>query len=260
MSVAAVEAVTHTLLQARAQARLADALPLAESLASVQEAYAVQQAVARQQDWFYNGAPRAWKSGGAARGAALTHAPLPPAGVWASPAHVGRWPVHARGIEAEIALRLGQDVTPAQAAELVAGQGAELIDAMAVSIEVVESRWLQQFAAPPLLLLADQLCHGALVVGAWQPCDLLHAAPDWTQQVCRLRVGEGETSVHVGTHSLGDPAWLLADWLRHATAHCGTLRAGTVVTTGSWVGLARAQAGERVHAQFDGVGEAWLQL
>ncbi|MET1115425.1 MAG: fumarylacetoacetate hydrolase family protein [Comamonas sp.] len=255
-----VEAVTHTLLQARAQARLVNALPLAASLSSVKEAYAVQQAVARQQDWFYNGAPRAWKSGGAARGTALTHAPLPPAGVWASPATVGRWPVHARGIEAEIALRLGQDVSAAQAARLVEGEGAELIDAMAVSIELVESRWLQQFAAPPLLLLADQLCHGALVIGDWQPCDLRGAAPDWMQQVCRLRVGEGEATVHVGTHSLGDPVWLLAEWLRHATSEYGTLRAGTVVTTGSWVGLVRAHAGERVHAQFDGVGEAWLQL
>src|SRR5690606_6943438 len=130
-----------------------DALPLAECLSGVEDAYAVQQAVARQQDWFYNGAPRAWKSGGAARGAPLTHAPLPPAGVWASPAAVGRWPVHARGIEAEIALRLGQDVTPAQAQRLAAGQGVELVDAMAVTIELVESRWLQQFAAPPLLLM-----------------------------------------------------------------------------------------------------------
>lgn len=255
-----IDAVTHTLLQARAHARLADALPLAQSLASVEEAYAVQQAVARQQDWFYNGAPRAWKSGGAARGAALTHAPLPPAGVWASPATVARWPMRPGGIEAEIALRLGQDVSAAQAQGLVAGQGAELIDAMAVSIEVVESRWLQQFSAPPLLLLADQLCHGALVVGDWQPCDLVRAAPDWMRQVCRLRVGSAEVTEHVGTHSLGDPAWLLADWLRHATAHYGTLRAGTVVTTGSWVGLVQVGAGERVHAQFDGVGEAWLQF
>ncbi|RIX68318.1 fumarylacetoacetate hydrolase family protein, partial [Acidovorax cavernicola] len=121
-------------------------------------------------------------------------------------------------------------------------------------------RWLQQFASPPLLALADQLCHGALVVGDWQPCDLLRAAPDWSRQVCRLRIGSGETSVHTDTHSLGDPAWLLADWLRHATEQYGTLGAGTVVTTGSWVGLARAQAGDSVHVQFDGVGEAWLQL
>lgn len=255
-----VQAVSETLVQARKNARLADALPLAESLIDPGQAYAVQQAVARQQDWFGGAAPRAWKSGGAARGAQLSHAPLPPAGVWPSPAQGSAWLLHARGIEAEIALRLGQDVTPGQALQLTTETAAQLVDAMAVAIEVVESRWLQQFAAPPLLALADQLCHGALVVGDWQPCDLVRAAPDWRQQVCRLRVGEGETQVHTGTHSLGDPAWLLADWLRHATAQWGTVPAGTLVTTGSWVGLARAQAGDSVHARFDGIGEAWLQL
>jgi 2-keto-4-pentenoate hydratase len=255
-----VEAVTQTLLQARARAALADALPLASSLAGPEDAYAVQQAVARELGWFARGAPRAWKSGGPARGAALTHAPLPPAGVWTSAAQAGGWPLHTRGIEAEIALRLGRDVSVAQAWQLSAGECAGLIDAMAVGIEVVESRWQQQFAAPPLLLMADQLCHGALVLGDWQPCDLAGAAPDWLRQVCRLRIGTGETSAHTGSHSLGDPAWLLADWLRHATLAYGTLSAGTVVTTGSWVGLARAQAGDSVHVQFDGVGEAWLQL
>lgn len=255
-----VQAVSDTLLQARARAELADALPLAASLLGPEDAYAVQQAMARQLGWFAQGAPRAWKSGGPARGAQMTHAPLPPAGVAHSPAQMTDWTLHTRGIEAEIALRLGQDVTPAQARQLVAGQGAELIDAMAVAIEVVESRWQQQFAAPALLLMADQLCHGALVVGDWQPCDLLRAAPDWARQVCRLRIGSGEASVHTGTHSLADPAWLLADWLRHATMEYGTLSAGTVVTTGSWVGLARAQAGDSVQVQFDGIGEAWLQL
>ncbi|WP_315126283.1 fumarylacetoacetate hydrolase family protein [Comamonas antarctica] len=255
-----VEAVTHTLLQARAQAELADALPLADSLSGPEQAYAVQEAVARQLDWFAEGVPRAWKSGGLARGAAMSHAPLPPAGVWPSPARAGGWPLHTRGIEAEIALRLGQEVSVAKAWQLAPGDCAGLVDAMAVSIEVVESRWLQQFAAPPLLLMADQLCHGALVLGEWQPCDLRHAAPDWTQQVCRMRIGNGEASVHTGTHSLADPAWLLSDWLRHATMQYGTLAAGTVVTTGSWVGLARAQAGDTVHVQFDGIGEAWLQL
>ena len=57
-----------------------------------------------------------------------------------------------------------------------------------------------------------------------------------------------------GSHSLQDPAWLLPQWLRHATAHFGVLRAGSVVTTGSWCGLLMAQAGERVQVAFDGLG------
>jgi len=41
----------------------------------------------------------------------------------------------------------------------------------------------------------------------------------------------------IGTHSLRDPAWVLPQWLRHATRHGATLPAGTVVTTGTWAGV-----------------------
>ena len=54
--------------------------------ASADAAYAVQAAVARALGWFGTGVPRHWKSGGPSRDAVLTHAPLPPAGVWSSPA------------------------------------------------------------------------------------------------------------------------------------------------------------------------------
>ena len=38
----------------------------------------------------------------------LTHAPLPPEGLWSSPADMRAWPFHWRGIEAEVALRLAR--------------------------------------------------------------------------------------------------------------------------------------------------------
>ena len=52
-------------------------------------AYAAQAHVGRALRWF-DGVPRHWKSGGASRTALQTHAPLPPAGVWASPADAQR--------------------------------------------------------------------------------------------------------------------------------------------------------------------------
>ena len=45
-----------------------------------------------------------WKSGGPSRDAVLTHAPLPPQGVWTSPANAREHPFRLRVIEAEIAL------------------------------------------------------------------------------------------------------------------------------------------------------------
>ncbi|MFT3954189.1 MAG: fumarylacetoacetate hydrolase family protein [Piscinibacter sp.] len=253
MSQSGIEAVTAALLRARRSNSLVDAAPLADALADAGEAYAVQQQVAQALGWFAaDGAPRFWKSGGPGREQPLTHAPLPPAGVWSSPAELSRWPMNLRLVESEIALRLGRDVDPALAATLDFDDAYGLVDAMAVSIELVDSRWQQGLAAPALLRLADLASHAALVLGEWQPC----APCDWAAQRCRLAIGAQPLVERTGTHSCGDPAWVLADWLRHATSRHGTLRAGTVVTTGTWAGAPAAAAGDTVVLKFPGIGQA----
>lgn len=250
------DTVAQALLQARSAGALADAAPLAQALSSAADAYTVQRAVWSQLDTSAGAVPRFWKSGGPSREQPLTHAPLPSAGVWPSPALAGGWPLSWRGIEIEIALRLAVPVDAAQASALEPGAVDHLIDAMAVSIEVVDSRWRQHSAAAPLLRLADFQSHGALVLGDWVP----YRRRDWAQQTCRLRLGEQPESLRQGSHSLGDPAWLLPQWLRHACAQYGTVPAGTVVTTGTWVGIVPAARGDQVVAVFDGIGHASLQL
>lgn len=224
---------------------------------SEEAAYAVQSGVAAACGWWVQGQSRAWKSGGASRSARQTHAALPPAGIWRSPAHAGAWPFRLRGIEAEIALRLGQSVNAEAAAALDHETARGLIDAMTVSIEVVDSRWTEALDAPPLAKLADLQSHGALVLGEWVPFD---AARDWSAQVCRVRIGAQPAQPFVGTHSMGDPAWILPAWLRHATLDAAEVPQGTVVTTGTWCGLLMAQAGDTVEVVFDGIGNARLQL
>lgn len=252
MSRAGIDAVTEALLAARTSGVPADAAPLAEALDGADEAYAVQQRVADALGWFSDGAPRHWKSGGPGRTQPLTHAPLPPAGVWTSPADASRWPMQARLVESEVALRLGHDVDAALAATLDLATSRALVEAMAVSIEIVDSRWQQGLAAPALLRLADLASHAALVLGPWQPFE----ARDWSAQACRLVIGTQPPVERRGTHSCGDPAWVLADWLRHATARHGLLRAGTVVTTGTWAGAPAAALGDSVSLAFDGLGSA----
>jgi 2-keto-4-pentenoate hydratase len=249
-------ALVHALVQARNEQTTIAAAPWAATLSRVDQAYAVQDGVARRLGWFDTAPPRHWKSGGPSRDTPLTHAPLPPAGVWASPADASAWPFHLRGIEAEVALRLAVDVDAAQAAALDESKLAGLVDAMAVAIELIDSRWSEGTGAPPLLRLADQGVHGALVLGAWVP----YAAKDWSTQPCRLLIGSRPPLERHGTHPLGDPAWLLPQWLRHATRHGGTVRAGTVVTTGAWIVVPDGQAGEKVTAEFDGIGSATVQL
>jgi 2-keto-4-pentenoate hydratase len=248
--------VAEALATARRQQRPADAAPLESLLQEPEQAYEVQDAVARSLGWFDGPVARHWKSGGPSRTAPLTHAGLPPQQVWSSPADARSAPFNLRLIEAEIALRLARDVPPADARAIDPAAAHQWLDGMAVSIEIVDSRWQQARTAGALLKLADQQSHGALVLGAWQP----FAARDWAQQSCSVQIGGAAAQTFRGTHSLGDPAWLLPIWLRHLTRHGATVPKGTIVTTGTWCGLLDAHQGDRVRAVFDGIGEAEVQL
>lgn len=259
MTRADLRTLTDALVAARRDPAQATPLVLASALQDADEAYAVQAATAAALGWFdsrHNDAPRHWKSGGPSRSAVLTHAALPPAGIWTSPADAARLPWRLRGIEAEVALRLGEDVDRSRAAHLDVDQARALIDAMGVTIEVVDSRWATGLDAPPLAKLADLQLHGALVLGEWLPFD---AARDWSAQRCEVRIGAQEHSFR-GTHSLADPAFVLPAWLRHATRAGQVVRAGSVVTTGTWCGILQAQAGDLVSARFDGLGQAQVQF
>jgi 2-keto-4-pentenoate hydratase len=251
-----VQTVADALLQAWREKRPTDAAPLERLLHGPEEAYAVQELVARGNAWFAETVPRHWKSGGASRPAVLTHAPLPPQRVWPSPADARGEHFNLRLIEAEVALRLGRDVTPADAASLSPEAAPALVDAMTVSIEIVDSRLQQPREAAALLKLADLQSHGALTLGEWKP----FAPRDWKQQTCVVQIGDAAPQSFRGTHSLEDPAWLLPIWLRHVTRNGATVPRGTIVTTGTWCGMLEARQGDRVRVVFDGIGEAEVQL
>lgn len=242
-------------VRALVQARRSGATVAAVTPPDTEAAYAVQDGVARELGWFGAAPAQHWKSGGPSRVQPLTHAPLPPEGVWPSGHDARAWPFHWRGIEAEIALRLARDVDAALAQRLEFVAATALVDALCVSIEVVDSRWTEAREAPPLARLADLQSHGALVLGAWQP----FVPHDWAAQVCRVTIGAVEHRFE-GTHSLADPAFVLPAWLRHATRGGRTLPAGSVVSTGTWCGLLFAVAGERVRVDFDGLGHAEVHL
>ena len=242
--------------------RVAHGADVAYMLRDAADARAVQNALAMARKWWPAGSvPRYWKSGGPSRTATLIHAPLPEPGVHAgvdiapAPALV----FSLRGVEGEIAVRIGQDVTAQQAAALTPETAAALVDAYAVAIEFVDSRWREGTKAPALTLLADGQCHGGLARSHWQDFAPLRNH-DWSQQTATLQINDGTAQRFTGTHSLQDPTWLLATWLQHVTAHYGTVAAGTVVTTGTWTGCPEVQAGDLVAVRFDGLGEVRWQF
>ena len=237
----------------------ADVAPLLRDAA---DARAVQSALAAAYGWWPAGrAPLFWKSGGPGRESPLVHVPLPESGVRqglavaAAPESV----FSLRGVEAEIALRVGRALDAEEAQALTAQQALALVDGVAVALEWVDVRWRDGLQAPPLALLADGQCHGGLALGEWLPAAALHGR-DWSRQTCEVRVGGGTVRRFTGTHSLGDPAWLLPEWLLHVAREYGGVPAGAVVITGSWCGCLQLVEGERFEAEFDGLGKLGWQF
>lgn len=245
-----VRRAANTLLQARQGAALADwqeVLP-----ADLQQAWEVQDAVADAL-----GGVAAWKVGAGSPDAEPGCAPLPAPGVLPSASMLRGSGWRLRGIEVELALRLGRDLPaphgPPDAATLQAAVAAVL-----PAIEVVETRLADWRAAPELARVADQQLHGALVLGA--PAAVAADAVDLRQLTAYLAFDGQPVASARGAHGTGD-FWGLLGWLAaHCTRRGRPLRAGQVVTTGSCSGLLFAPEGAKVEAELGGVGRVWLQF
>lgn len=219
-------------------------------------AYAVQDKTASLMGWAGPGSPSYWKGGAPNTQSAPVISRFPAAGVHTSPASRA-WAGHfIVGVEAEIAFRLGRDLSLQDAMRVEATDIPSLLDAMTVSIELVDSRWKSGMAAPALLLLADLQAHGALVLGPWVPL----VSVDWQRQRCSVRVDGIEQGPYVNSHRCGDPLWVVPSCLRHAASRDGVVPAGTVITTGSWSGIVWLQGPAEVQVAFEGIGEARLVL
>lgn len=271
MSSPTIDALAQALAAAHRDGKALDAAQWQAAVPDFEASYAVQAAVAEALGWFGGRAPGAWKSGGPGRDQPVTHAPLPPNGVRASPADYTDTRFHGPLIEIEIALRIGREVSAETAAALAARAGQadpaarealgdriadELVDAMCVAIEIVDSRWADPAQATAPMKLADLQSHGALALGEWMP----YARRDWAAQRCEVTIGGAEAMVRTGTHPLGSPTWGLPVWLHHATRDGRSVPAGTVVTTGAWAGMPPARAGDLVTTRFDGIGSVRVQL
>lgn len=224
----------------------ADGLPLPRGDA---DAYAVQEAVAEALGWFAAPGPRAWKVGAASRDAVPNAAPLPPSVVRASPATFAARTFNRILIEGEIAFRLRAPLDVAMDPSRL----ATAIDAWCVTIEVVDPRYADMDAAAPLLRLADQGLHGALVVGTGAP---MPESVEWTSLVARVRRNGEVVRQTRGGHPLGDLRFMLPWLAGHAARHGMPLAAGDLITAGTWTGVVEAFAGETIDVEFPDVGRA----
>jgi 2-keto-4-pentenoate hydratase len=224
-----------------------DLLPMTE-----EAAYAVQEAVARGLGAVIAG----WKVGAATPSAEPNCAPLYADRIAHSPAHFTRSATAMRGVEAELACRIGRDLPPRGTTY---GE-AEVWDAIAsfhVAIELLDTRYADRRSVGPLGSLADNISNGGFCYGPaiadWQHIDFL-------RQEAQLLVDGVEAAAAVGGNTAGHPRRLLAWLANHCIARDRPLRAGDMVTTGSHTGLVIAPPGAVVTARFDRRGDAHLTL
>ena len=240
----------HLLAEAHrggARVRWRDVLP--EDRAG---AYAIQDATLARL-----GPIGGWKVGSKGPKAETACAPLPASGLLASGVTLVGDAWRMRGVEVEVALRLGRDLDASDAL-LSPAELAAAVDAVLPVIEVVETRLADWAGSDALAQLADLQSHGALVMGAtstFSPAEL------------DLRTVQAHLSFNgqVAAHTTGgNPAadlWRMFAWLaRHCAQRGQPLRAGQMVTTGSCTGMLFAPQGAFVVAELHGIGRVELQL
>ena len=215
-----------------------------------EQAYLVQRAIMAEL-----GEIGAWKVGSPSPTGPVNCAPLPAAGVQASPGHVLTEQCTDQGVEAEIAVKLAHGLLPRDA-PYTPGDIAAAIASAHPAIEVLQSRYVDVGEVDPLSNLADSLSHFALVVGpaieGWRWIDLA------AEQVA-LIVNGTEMKRRTGNPA-GDMVRLLV-WLANQGARwAGGLRAGQYVTTGSWTAKDFVTPGAEVRVAFDHAGEAAMRF
>ncbi len=160
-----------------------------------------------------------------------------------------------RVVEAEFGFRIATDV-PVRPNGHTHDSIAEHVDAVIPAIEIVDHRF-ESWAIGALPVAADNAIHGWWIHGTpmqeWRHLDLAGA------EVAVRRNGEVVTTGS-GAAVLGHPLTVMA-WLADELPRYGrSLRAGDLVTTGVTTDVFEAESGDRLQADFAGLGPVELNF
>jgi len=245
------DTAARALMDAHATNTAVHTFPDGSAPESVAAAYAIQDAAVA-----LSGEPiAAWKVGPASEDFPETCAPILASRVIKSPATFPN-ALRLKAVECEVAFRLARDLPPSDGPYTSEQARAAVAGAM-VAIEVVETRYAGWPVESRVWALADNQSNHALVVGPEIPL------PDQATidaLTATLALGETVKPADKGFPG-GDPFALIA-WL---ASHVGTrapalaergLKAGDIITTGSWNGVDFAADGMTVRADYPGLGSA----
>lgn len=245
------EAAARLLVEARRTGRKLAGLPAESRPTDIAGAYAIQDATLRA-----IGPIGGWKVGAASPDAEPGCAPLPAAGIIASPVALPSAQYGLLGIETEIAFKFARDLppraTPYSRDEVLAAVGS-----LHPVIEIVDTRYADMKAQDPMSLLADLQSHAALVVGPARTHDL---AIDQTRQVVRQMFDGAVSAERTGGNTAGDVLRIVTWLANHVTARAGGLKAGQIVTSGSCTGMMRTTPGSTVRSELPGLGTVEIRF
>lgn len=218
---------------------------------TLDEAYFVQDRLA----WAYNDVG-GWKVGAPTADATPLFAPMPLNWMSCSGCEMRGITHRLRGLEAEIAFLMAEDLpprdTPYTRAEVTAA-----IESCHPAIEVIESAFINPLDAARLSMIADLQIHGGFVFG--------DAVPDWqtidfAKEKVALAVDGAVRVERTGSNTSGDLIRLLPWLANEGASRTGGLKKGDWITTGSWTGLELAYAGAGVDVTFSNAGRVRLRF
>ena len=158
------------------------------------------------------------------------------------------------GVEGEVAF-IFRESLPNRAALYSRNEVAAVVDACA-AIEVVHSRYAAGAPVSNLEKLADSISNGALVCAAptsdWRELDLGNIKVTMVIN-CKTDMEKN------GGHPLGDPL-AVAVTMANLWREKGGVRAGQIVTCGSYTGLKFLKPGDTCKVTFEGLGTATVKF
>ncbi len=241
----------NLLLDARRTLTPIEDLPPRLVPTDMDEVYFVQDRVAEAY-----GDVGGWKVGAPSLEATPTAAPMPRAWIGPSGSTLASDRHRFRGLEAEIAFLLGEDLprreTPYTDEEVYAA-----VASCHPAIEELESGLRDPLAVGKMSLLADLQMHGGFFYG---PAYAGWREVDFHQERVTLAVDGSVRVEKTGSNTSGDLLRLLPWLANEGAARTGGLRAGQWITTGSWTGCTLGLAGSGADVFFATMGRVSLSF
>jgi 2-keto-4-pentenoate hydratase len=242
------------LLIARNTATPVQDLPAPMMATSLEEAYFVQDAMAQS---LQPGGIIDWKVGAPAPDATPIFGPMIRAWVEADGCTFSDKRYRLRGLEAEIAFKIGTDLPP-RSTPYTREEVIDAIESCHPAIEELESSFTAPSNVARFTMFSDLQMHGGFILGPavadWQKIDI-------TRESVALAVDGKVEVVRTASNTAGTDLLRLVLYLANeGSVRTGGLKRGGLITTGSWTGNTFAGPGSSVSVRFSTAGAVSLHF